>query len=62
MDVIMGLPLVEGCNALVVIVDQFTKIAHFVTCADTMGPSDLADAFLAYVVWAHSLPNSIISD
>jgi hypothetical protein len=62
MDFIMGLPPVEGYNALWVIVDQFTKMAHFVACADTMGPSDLADGFLAHMVWAYGLPNSIISD
>jgi hypothetical protein len=62
MDFITGLPLVEGCNALWVIVDRFTKMAHFVACTDTMGASDLADGFLAHVVRAHGLPNSIISD
>jgi hypothetical protein len=62
MDFIMGLPLVEGCNALWVIMDQLTKIAHFVAYADTMGPSDLADGFISHVVRAHGLPSSIISD
>jgi hypothetical protein len=62
MDFITGLPPVEGCNALWVIVDRFTKMAHFVTCADTMGPSDLVDRFLTHVVRAHGLPNSIVLD
>jgi hypothetical protein len=62
MDFIMGLPLVEECNALWVIVDQLTKIAHFVACADTMGLSDLADGFISYIVQAYGLPSSIISD
>jgi hypothetical protein len=62
MDFIMGLPPVEGCNALWVIVDRFTKMAYFVTCADTMGPSDLADGFLTHMVQVHGLPNSIILD
>lgn len=62
MDCIMALPLVEGWNALWVIVDQFTKMAHFVTCADTLGPRDLADGFSAHVVQAQGLPNSISSD
>jgi hypothetical protein len=62
MDFITGLPPVEGYNALWVIVDRFTKMAHFVACADTMGPSDSADGFLTHVVRAHRLPNSIVSD
>jgi hypothetical protein len=62
MDFIMGLPWVEGCNALWVIMDQLTKMAYFIACADTMGPSDLADRFISHVVRAHGLPSSIISD
>jgi hypothetical protein len=62
MDFITGLPLVERCNALWVIVDRLTKMAHFVACADTMGPSDLADGFISHMVRAHGLPSSIISD
>jgi hypothetical protein len=50
MDFIMGLLLVEGYNTLWVILDWFTKMAHFVTYTDTLGLSDLADGFLAYVV------------
>jgi hypothetical protein len=62
MDFITGLPRVEGCNALWVIVDRLTKMAYFIACADTMGPSDLADGFTSHVVRAHGLPSSIISD
>jgi hypothetical protein len=62
MDFITGLPRVEGCNALWVIMDRLTKMAHFVACVDTMGPSDLADGFISHVVRAHGLPSSIISD
>jgi hypothetical protein len=62
MDFIMGLPPVEECNALWVIVDRLTQMAHFVACADTMGPRDLADGFISHMVRAHGLPSSIISD
>jgi hypothetical protein len=62
MDFITGLPPVEECNALWVIVDRLTKMAHFIACADTMGPSDLADGFISHMVRAHGLPISINSD
>jgi hypothetical protein len=62
MDCITGLPPVEGCNALWVIVDRLTKMAHFIACADTMGPTGLADGFISHIVSAHRLPSSIISD
>jgi hypothetical protein len=62
MDFIMGLPPVEGCNALWVIIDQLTKMAHFIACADTIGPSVLVDGFISHMIQAHGLPSSIISD
>jgi hypothetical protein len=62
MDFIMGLPLVDGCHTLWVIMDRLTKMADFVACANTMGPRDLADGFISDIVWAHGLPSSIISD
>jgi transposase InsO family protein len=58
----MGLPPVDGCNALSVIVDRLTKMAYFVPCSDMMKPRQLADSFISYIVWPHGLPNSIISD
>jgi hypothetical protein len=62
MDFITGLLEVDRCNALWVIVDHLTKMAHFIVCKETMGPKDFTDEFLLYVVWAHGLPNSIISN
>jgi transposase InsO family protein len=62
MDFITRLPKAEGSNALWVIMDRLTKIAHFVICKDTMGPKDLAEGFIAHIVRTHSLPNNIISD
>jgi hypothetical protein len=50
MDFITGLPEVDRCNTLWVIVDRLTKIAHFIVCKETIGPKDLADEFLLYVV------------
>jgi hypothetical protein len=38
MDFVTGLPPVDGCNALWVIVDRLTKMAHFVPYSDTMKP------------------------
>jgi hypothetical protein len=62
MDFITGLLEVDQYNALWIIVDHLTKMAYFIVCKETMGPKDLADEFLLHMVWAHGLPNSIISD
>jgi hypothetical protein len=50
MDFITGLPDVDNCNALWVIMDQLMKISHFVACKDTMGPQDLAEGFILHIV------------
>jgi hypothetical protein len=50
MDFITGLLETEECNALWVIIDRLTKIAHFIMCKDTMGPQDLAEGFILHVV------------
>jgi transposase InsO family protein len=62
MDFVMGLPPVDGCNTLWVIVDRLTKMAHFVPSSDTMTPRQLVDGFISHIVRPHRLPNSIISD
>jgi transposase InsO family protein len=62
MDFITGLPKIEGCNALWVIVDRLMKMSHFIVCKDTMTLKDLAKGFMFHLVRAHGLPNSIISD
>jgi hypothetical protein len=61
-DFITGLPEMEGCNALWVIVDRLMKISHFIACKDMMTLKDLTEGFMFHMVRAHGLPNSIISD
>ena len=62
MDFITGLPESGGDNALWVVVDRLTKMAHFVPCSDTLRPQGLADLFIKHVVRPHGLPTGIISD
>jgi hypothetical protein len=62
MDFIMGLPLVDGCNSLWVIVNRLSKMAYFVPCSDTMRPEQLVDRFISHILGTHGLPNSIVSD
>jgi hypothetical protein len=62
MDFIKGLPLVEKCNTLWVIVDRLTKMAYFVPCLVIMKPEYLAEGFILHILQLHGLPNSIISD
>jgi len=63
MDFITELPLSEGCDQLWVVIDRFTKMAHFLSFKkETRTVADLA-VFFAQEVWKyHGLPSDTISD
>jgi len=41
-DFITKLPLVKGYNSILVVVDRFTKIAHFIPTTERMNAEGLA--------------------
>ena len=45
-----------------VVVDRFTKMAHFIGFETNANARDFADTFLKEVYSLHSLPSEIISD
>jgi len=63
MDFITDLPLLEGCDQLWVVIDRFTKMAHFIALP-TKGKtaSNLARIFTREVWKYHGLPADIVSD
>jgi transposase InsO family protein len=63
MDFITDLPLSDGCSSIWVIVDRFTKMAHFIPLkSDKKKTVDLAKIFLRDIWRLHGLPESIVSD
>jgi hypothetical protein len=63
MDFIVSLPETKrGFNSIFVIVDRFTKRAHFVSHKMTDSAEDVALLFLREVVRLHGMPISIVSD
>jgi len=63
MDFITELPLSEGCDQLWVIIDRFTKMAHFLPLKkDKKTTGDLAVTFVKEVWKYHGLPTDIVSD
>ena len=63
MDFITQLPKSDGCSTVWVIVDRFTKMAHFVTVKDgQISAEGCAKLFLENIWKLHGLPSSIISD
>ena len=63
MDFITQLPKSDGCSTAWVIVDRFTKMAHFVPVKDGQKTAEgCAKLFLENIWKLHGLPSSIISD
>jgi len=61
-DFITKLPLAQGYNSIFVVVDHFTKMAHFVPTMEKTTAEGLARLFRDNVWQLHGLPESIISD
>ncbi|KAJ3707739.1 hypothetical protein LUZ61_011444 [Rhynchospora tenuis] len=62
MDFITGLPMSDGKEVLLVIVDRLTKYSHFIPLAHPYSAATVAQAFLDNVYKLHGLPMSIVSD
>jgi len=61
-DFIMKLPLVQGYDSILVVVDRLTKMAHFIPTTEKTTAGGLARLFRDNVWKLHGLPESIISD
>ncbi|GMI70223.1 hypothetical protein HRI_000691600 [Hibiscus trionum] len=63
MDFVSGLPLTPSKkNSVWVIVDRFTKCAHFIPVHTTYSLDKLADLYICEIVRLHGVPKSIVSD
>ena len=56
MDFVDGLPRSEGKDSVLVVVDQFTKFAHFIGLSHPYTPQEVARVFLDRVVKLHGVP------
>jgi hypothetical protein len=63
MDFIVGLPRMQSCyNSILVIVDRFSKVAHFIPVKTTYKGSNLAKLYIARIVCLHGVPKKIVSN
>jgi len=61
-DFITKLPLAQGYDSILVVVDQLTKMVHFIPTIEETSAEGLAKLFRDNVWKLHGLPESIISD
>src|SRR4051812_25275580 len=63
MDFITGFPKTQkGNNAIFVVIDRLSKVAHFLPVRESITASQLADLYISRVVSLHGVPLEINSD
>lgn len=62
MDFVVGLPLSGNANAILVVVDMYSKFAHFVPLRHPFSAASVTKLFMNNIYKMHGLPKSIVSD
>jgi hypothetical protein len=62
MDFMVSLPPSRGFNAIMVVVDQFSKMVHFIPTKDEAMTQETNKLFFTHVFKHHGLPKDVVSD
>ena len=61
-DFIVKLPVSQGFDSIFVVIDHFTKMAHFLPCKESITAKETAIMFIKNIFKFHGFPEKIISD
>jgi hypothetical protein len=62
MDFMVSLPPSKGFDAIMVVVDRFSKMAHFIPTKDEATTQETRWLFFSHIFKHHGLPKDIVSD
>ncbi|GJP49466.1 hypothetical protein CLOM_g8665 [Closterium sp. NIES-68] len=63
LDFITGLPpTTSGHDAILVVIDKFSKMGHFIPTHTTARTKETAQLFVRYIISQHGIPTTLISD
>lgn len=62
MDFVTGLPMSDGKDAILVVVDRLTKMRHFVATTIEASAETVADLYVNNVYRLHGFPSTVVSD
>jgi hypothetical protein len=62
MEFMVNLPPSKGCNAIMVVVDRFSKMAPFIPTKDEATAQETGRLFFSHVFKHQGLPKDIVSD
>ena len=62
LDLITGLPLSSGHDALLVVVDRLSKMSHYIPTSTDVNSKGIAQLYFDHIFRLHGIPNSVVSD
>ena len=62
MDFITDLPISDGYDTILVVIDHLTKMSHFIPCNEGLDARQFATLFLKEIIQLHGIPSDVITD